>query len=748
MGTLPSSNSGEYASTSRNAQYQSTPGPYLGYNQSYFDSGFFETKSSNAPSYQPKPVELLDWQDQILRLWSAHNHHVSSDTDIVLFRGILRASEDSIKRRLQELFDNSQAVNETSGYITSNTSYNTTTSQSSQERVNLPAADIGILQPAVSKELAMPNGVAMCSSCDRRRHPFPPKEHIPRSDPIASSGHPGTYRHGKAPCGQKSIASFPTGSYLTVGTDMSMEANSMSLYPTAYHPHPAPTGSSHNHLLSNDVDQPNPLVTYNGGLPPTKALMHLIRDVIRQKKEKGCGLLPGHASQTGAFPCTIGCARRFKSSCDLFRHEEIIHPQQFWFCSLCGDTSAPSERHLFTRDDKMREHIKRYHPFGVNAAQFKVLNVRTSFPERCGLCLHHRHRSWRDRCRHIIMHCKRREDLSMSNRQARGLPVLNGGDDDDDSGDGDDHDDDNDDRHEDEDDSGDFSKDSSWKDASNDRSQDKPEDPFFGGKDDTDDFMGMCHWESPGFWNFPASIKFLPLVSNAGGLSSQSDSTDLTIRWLERVNKKGGTASVFKVSLPIDLETGTRVDKKTYAVKQYPSNMRSPYEHELKVFTALSERKVNSDSFIRCFGTFEYIKPSGQLTFNLILEYGECDLREYFADVTRPVTKDDIRGFWKSLLGITDGLHKLHEIGGVHGDIKPDNIFSIEGTFKLGDFGSTELFDPHNLEPESKQHLRGGTLAYGMYSGFDCFSVLLLTSGQKRQNSCESQLVTSAYLLP
>jgi serine/threonine protein kinase len=167
--------------------------------------------------------------------------------------------------------------------------------------------------------------------------------------------------------------------------------------------------------------------------------------------------------------------------------------------------------------------------------------------------------------------------------------------------------------------------------------------------------------------------------------------------------------------------------------------MRSSYEREMKAFTTLAKCKFDSSSFLHCFGTFDHLSPSGHLTFNIIIEYGEYDLREYFTDIPLPVSKDDICGFWKSLSGIADSLHQLHGICGVHGDIKPDNILRNYGSLKLGDFGFTEFSEPRSPDPRSKRLFRGGTTAYGMYLESDCLLVHLLTAKQQRQNCFETR---------
>ena len=55
------------------------------------------------------------------------------------------------------------------------------------------------------------------------------------------------------------------------------------------------------------------------------------------------------------------------------------------------------------------------------------------------------------------------------------------------------------------------------------------------------------------------------------------------------------------------------------------------------------------------------VRPSSrELTHNILLEYGELDLDEFFADFDPPVHPLEIIGFWQKFLKTADALHKVH----------------------------------------------------------------------------------------
>ena len=59
-------------------------------------------------------------------------------------------------------------------------------------------------------------------------------------------------------------------------------------------------------------------------------------------------------------------------------------------------------------------------------------------------------------------------------------------------------------------------------------------------------------------------------------------------------------------------------------------------------------------------------EPSDQLsenvTYNILLEYGEMDLNTYFYEVEPPVQPSDIEGFWTSVFAVADALKGIHNL--------------------------------------------------------------------------------------
>jgi hypothetical protein len=128
-------------------------------------------------------------------------------------------------------------------------------------------------------------------------------------------------------------------------------------------------------------------------------------------------------------------------------------------------------------------------------------------------------------------------------------------------------------------------------------------------------------------------------------------------------------------------------------------------------------------------------------TYNILLEYGEFDLDEFFAEILPPVLQTELEAFWIELFEVADaveGIHNLavptagvvrHYYGYVphphtlclktplthdtrwHADIKPDNILSVQDKFKLADPGFARFVK--RTDKEQNVVLRGGTEIYG-----------------------------------
>ncbi|CAH0017838.1 unnamed protein product [Clonostachys rhizophaga] len=110
----------------------------------------------------------------------------------------------------------------------------------------------------------------------------------------------------------------------------------------------------------------------------------------------------------------------------------------------------------------------------------------------------------------------------------------------------------------------------------------------------------------------------------------------------------------------------------------------------------------------------------GQNDLTVVRYLGEKDLEEYMMEKLPPVLYQETFAFWANLFNVgstLDGIHQLKRkdeggnrqvFKGWHGDIKPDNILSVRGQFKLADFGFAR-FEQH----DDKTQLIGGTRTFG-----------------------------------
>jgi hypothetical protein len=527
---------------------------------------------------------LAQWQAEILRLWLSNIGRSANTADIVLFRGLLDTKEEVISAGLRLLLNSAPQY----GKLTGSPQGDTCTASSWVQQ----------------------------SFSSLEEHKAAPMNG-PNATPLLEG--PSTVVNDMQLLGYGQIlqpSSIPDNYFLTPSSHMKPGSRVKERQANN-----APFGTGiRDHSSALSVYLPSDNTTSNRG----QHLRELVNHFISKKATKGCGNIRSHEHQTGKFICSLGCGRRFRTSADTFRHEEIVYPQQFWFCYMCGDMGNPSERHLFTREDKMRQHIKKYNHATVNLNQCRVPNIRTPFPKKCDLCSHHRHRNWKERCKHIIWHCKKGHYATNTNASGTGQAqdhLVTGGDGDDDDDDGDDDDNDEDDK----DDLEDENWDATWMDEFTDQgngegpSNWKPDhQKEENDRDDEDDLFSTWVRDSPGLWDYPSSVRITSLHPVD---SEQTDfrTTMAWIKWMKRHATDGNVSSAFSVELLPVLEDGTPSKLQTYVVKQYSACNHDLYQRELEI---LSNPHNDSEctNLRGCHGTFEYVDDFEQRQDNMLLE--------------------------------------------------------------------------------------------------------------------------------
>ena len=122
------------------------------------------------------------------------------------------------------------------------------------------------------------------------------------------------------------------------------------------------------------------------------------------------------------------------------------------------------------------------------------------------------------------------------------------------------------------------------------------------------------------------------------------------------------------------------IQRYEFALKSFREGNKHVYDNEKNAFMAL---KCN-EGMVKYLG--DYGHPEAQpgntntnssqdendkawiSTHNILLQYGEYDLDEYFSQRWPPVFPTEIETFWKSLFEVADavnGIHNLHNKDGV-----------------------------------------------------------------------------------
>ncbi|OTB00362.1 hypothetical protein M426DRAFT_236804 [Hypoxylon sp. CI-4A] len=208
----------------------------------------------------------------------------------------------------------------------------------------------------------------------------------------------------------------------------------------------------------------------------------------------------------------------------------------------------------------------------------------------------------------------------------------------------------------------------------------------------------------------------------------------------QRVNEKGGTAQVWEVAVQ-EAHVPRRLAKAVssyqdhvyglcymFAVKTFTEEYREVFEWEKNAYHMM--RKKSKPGMIQFLGDYEIDEKldDGNIahTWNIILEFGDDDLEEFFASsrIYPPNLFPETIQFYNSLANIAEGLDLIHDLdlerenglhdrySGWHCDLKPDNILRVDGEFKLADFGFAK-FQRRNPGNIPRGFVTGGTETYG-----------------------------------
>ena len=177
------------------------------------------------------------------------------------------------------------------------------------------------------------------------------------------------------------------------------------------------------------------------------------------------------------------------------------------------------------------------------------------------------------------------------------------------------------------------------------------------------------------------------------------DSVDYYVSYLsaDYNSNKGGNSFVFKLfeaqnydeeSEPSKVIKISKRFETYYNGKVTSSVYNSRFRQEIEALYACKDKSVDNVVEIECDGNL--ICPvAGQqgkhVSFPFyVMEYAESDLKSYMEDEGRSI--DDASKI-EICLQLAQALNQLYGLGYYHRDIKPDNIFLIDGTWKIGDLG-------------------------------------------------------------
>lgn len=190
--------------------------------------------------------------------------------------------------------------------------------------------------------------------------------------------------------------------------------------------------------------------------------------------------------------------------------------------------------------------------------------------------------------------------------------------------------------------------------------------------------------------------------------------TDYFVSYIDPITKsnKGGNSFVFKLYQAQTFDENAEPDKVIKISKN-----KEKYSNDRIIESRRNQRfRQEIDALYDCkkngVGNVIEISVDGNLICKTskdgvyqasfpfyVMEYAEYDLKRYLED---ELDEYDEASRVELCLQIAQGIKELNDLGYYHRDIKPDNIFMIDGNWKVGDLGLIQMRNKPSLDKEGE----------------------------------------------
>jgi serine/threonine protein kinase len=160
---------------------------------------------------------------------------------------------------------------------------------------------------------------------------------------------------------------------------------------------------------------------------------------------------------------------------------------------------------------------------------------------------------------------------------------------------------------------------------------------------------------------------------------------------------KGGNSSVFKLIDPNDdYEYAIKFSKYPYGDKNKKGNKR--FQHEVDAL--YKAKREGLENVVTIY--FDGVRRINNENFHYyVMEKAESDLTDHITNNPLALNQKYVLCY-----EIIKGVNQLHSINLYHRDIKPDNMFFVDGTWKVGDLGLSRYRKQESI-PDTKNEKIG-----------------------------------------